>query len=84
MGSGKIHHGERLNTWTHLAGAILACNGAAWLLVAATLQGNPWQTASVVIYSLTLVLLYRVFGDTRLVLLKRPILGRKRTVWRDR
>jgi predicted membrane channel-forming protein YqfA (hemolysin III family) len=63
LGSGKIHHGERLNAWPHPAGAILACNGAAWLQVTATLQGNPWKTTSVAIYGLTLVLLCRVFGD---------------------
>jgi hemolysin III len=62
LGSGKIHRGEILNAWPHPAGAIPACNGAAWLQVTATLQGNPWKTTSVAIYGLTLVLLYRVFG----------------------
>jgi predicted membrane channel-forming protein YqfA (hemolysin III family) len=62
-GKEKTHHRERLNAWPHLAGAILACSGAAWLQVTATRQGNPWKTTSVAIYGLTLVLLYRVFGD---------------------
>ena len=55
-----MYHGERLNAWTHLFGAVLACIGAAWLLVAASLQGDPWKTASVAIYGLTLVLLYSI------------------------
>jgi len=53
-----MYHGERLNAWTHLVGAVLACIGAIWLLVVASLDGSPWKIVSVVIYGVTLLLLY--------------------------
>ena len=53
-----MYHGERLNAWTHLVGAVLACIGAIWLLVVASLDGSPWKIVSVAIYGLTLLLLY--------------------------
>jgi hemolysin III len=55
-----MYHGERLNAWTHLVGALLAALGAVWLLVLASLDGDPWKIASIAIYSLTLVLLYSI------------------------
>lgn len=55
-----MYHGERLNAWTHLVGAVLATLGAVWLLVSASLLGDPWKTASVAVYGLTLVLLYSI------------------------
>ena len=30
-----MYHGERLNAWTHLIGAVAACTGAVWLTVQA-------------------------------------------------
>ncbi|WP_029532990.1 hemolysin III family protein [Pseudomonas asplenii] len=55
-----MYHGERLNAWTHLVGAVLACIGAIWLLVMASLDGSPWKIVSVAIYGVTLMTLYSV------------------------
>ncbi|HZX16616.1 MAG TPA: hemolysin III family protein [Pseudomonas sp.] len=55
-----MYHGERFNAWTHLVGAILACAGAVWLLVLASLDGELRKIISVAIYGLTLVLLYSI------------------------
>jgi hemolysin III len=55
-----MYHGERFNAWTHLVGAILACVGAVWLLVLASLDGDLRKIISVAIYGLTLVLLYSI------------------------
>jgi hemolysin III len=55
-----MYHGERFNAWTHLVGALLACGGAVWLLVLASLDGELRKIISVAIYGLTLVLLYSI------------------------
>lgn len=55
-----MYHGERFNAWTHLIGALLACAGAIWLLVLASLDGELGKVISVAIYGLTLVLLYSI------------------------
>jgi hemolysin III len=55
-----MYHGERFNAWTHLVGALLACAGAIWLLVLASLDGDLRKIISVAIYGLTLVLLYSI------------------------
>lgn len=55
-----MYHGERFNAWTHLIGALLACIGAIWLLVVASLDGDPWKIVSVAIYGIALVLLYSI------------------------
>ena len=55
-----MYHGERFNAWTHLIGALLACAGAVWLLVLASLDGELRKIISVAIYGLTLVLLYSI------------------------
>ncbi|MHA6493943.1 PAQR family membrane homeostasis protein TrhA [Pseudomonas borbori] len=55
-----MYHGERFNAWTHLVGAVLACIGAVWLLVVASLDGEPVKIVSVAIYGVTLVLLYSI------------------------
>lgn len=55
-----MYHGERFNAWTHLVGAALACVGAVWLLVLASLTGELRIIVSVAIYGLTLVLLYSI------------------------
>ncbi len=36
----------------------MACIGAIWLLVVASLDGSPWKIVSVAIYGVTLLLLY--------------------------
>ncbi|MFF7706398.1 hemolysin III family protein [Pseudomonas sp. NPDC007930] len=53
-----MYHGERLNAWTHLVGAVLAVTGAAWLTVSASLEGNPWKIVSASVYGVTLLALY--------------------------
>lgn len=55
-----MYHGERFNAWTHLVGAVLAAIGAIWLLVVASLQGDPWKIVSLAIYGFTLLLLYSI------------------------
>ncbi|AYC33621.1 hemolysin III family protein [Pseudomonas cavernae] len=55
-----MYHGERLNAWTHLVGAVLALIGVVWLLVSASLDGSPWKIVSVAIYGATLLLLYSI------------------------
>ena len=55
-----MYHGEKLNAWTHLVGALLATAGSIWLLVMASLDGSPQKIISVAIYGVTLVLLYSV------------------------
>jgi hemolysin III len=55
-----MYHGERFNAWTHLFGALFALTGAIWLIVAATLSGDAVKTISVVVYGVTLVMLYSI------------------------
>ena len=50
--------GERLNTITHLSGAVLALAGVAVLIVHACLKGDPWKIVSFGVYGVTLVVLY--------------------------
>ena len=53
-----MYHGEKFNAISHLVGAILAFIGSVVLIVFAGLTGDPWKVISVVIYGITLVLLY--------------------------
>jgi hemolysin III len=55
-----MYHGEKFNAWTHLAGALLALAGALWLLRIAIGSGDGWRIFSVVVYGVTLVLLYSI------------------------
>lgn len=55
-----MYHGERFNAWTHLLGAIAAFVGGIWLVVMASLDGDPWKIVGVAIYSFTLLVLYSV------------------------
>ncbi|WP_437883011.1 PAQR family membrane homeostasis protein TrhA [Pseudomonas sp. LRF_L74] len=55
-----MYHGERLNAWTHLVGALLAAVGAIWLIVLSSLDGSPWKIVSVSVYGVALVLLYSI------------------------
>ncbi|AJO81185.1 MULTISPECIES: PAQR family membrane homeostasis protein TrhA [Pseudomonas] len=55
-----MYHGERLNAWTHLVGAVAALVGGIWLVVLASLDGSPWKIVSVAIYGFTLLVLYSV------------------------
>jgi len=53
-----MYHGEKFNAWSHLFGALLALLGSVYLLVLASLQGDPWKVTSMAIYGAALVILY--------------------------
>ena len=53
-----MYHGEKLNAWTHLAGAALAVAGTVMLVVLSAAGGDPWKIVSVSIYGATLIVLY--------------------------
>jgi hemolysin III len=53
-----MYHGEKLNAWTHLVGAIAAFIGGVWMLVIASLDGSPWKIVIVAIYAITLKVHY--------------------------
>ncbi len=53
-----MYYGERLNSITHLMGAVLAAAGAAVLVVLAARLGDPWKIVSFSIYGLMLFALY--------------------------
>ena len=53
-----MEHGEKLNTYTHLAGALLALAGSVVLIELAANSGDVWKIVSFSIYGTTLVLLY--------------------------
>jgi hemolysin III len=55
-----MYHGEKFNAWTHLVGAVLACVGAIWLLVLASLTGEPLKIVSGAVYGVALVVLYSI------------------------
>ena len=53
-----MYHGEKFNAISHLLGAILAFAGSIVLIIFASLTSDPWKIVSVVIYGVSLVLLY--------------------------
>jgi len=53
-----MYHGERFNAWTHLVGAVLALVGMIWLLVLASLDGEPEKIVGSAVYGGSLLLLY--------------------------
>lgn len=53
-----MEHGEKFNTYSHLAGTLLALVGSALLIVLGALSGDVWKIVSFSIYGATLVLLY--------------------------
>lgn len=53
-----MYHGEKFNAISHLVGAILALIGSVVLIIFASFTGDAWKVISVVIYGITLVLLY--------------------------
>lgn len=53
-----MYHGEKLNAWTHLVGAIFALAGTVAIIVLAALDGDPWKVVSVSVYGATLIILY--------------------------
>ena len=53
-----MYHGERLNSYSHLLGAVAATAGLAVLVVLAGRQGDAWKLVGFSVYGTTLVLLY--------------------------
>lgn len=53
-----MYYGEKFNALTHLVGAVLALAGTIVLVVLAAVGGDPWKVVGVVIYGVTLLLLY--------------------------
>ena len=53
-----MYSGERLNSITHLVGAVLALIGFGALLTLSIQQADPWLIGSFILFGLTLVLLY--------------------------
>jgi len=53
-----MEHGEKFNTYSHLAGALLALVGTVVLVVLGALSKDAWKIVSFSIYCATLVLMY--------------------------
>ena len=53
-----MENGEKFNTYSHLAGALLALAGSVVLVVLGALSGDVWKIVSFSIYGATLVMLY--------------------------
>ena len=53
-----MEYGEKLNTYTHFAGALLALAGGVVLVVLGAMSGDVWKIVSFSIYATTLLLLY--------------------------
>lgn len=53
-----MYPGERFNSYSHLAGLVLALSGAYWLLQKAWRIEDSWQIVGLILFSLTMVLLY--------------------------
>jgi len=53
-----MYYGEKLNSISHLVGAILALVGLGALLTVSIQSGDPWQIVAFGVFGVTLVLLY--------------------------
>ena len=53
-----MYYGERLNSFTHLAGTVLAAIGAPVLIVLAARSGDVWKIVGCSTYGAALLLLY--------------------------
>ena len=53
-----MEQGEKFNTWTHFAGALLSVAGSVVLIISGALSGDVWKMVSFSIYGATLVLMY--------------------------
>jgi hemolysin III len=52
------YKGERINSLSHMVGALLALAGLILLVIPAALKGDPWKIVSFTVYGITLVILY--------------------------
>lgn len=55
-----MYHGERFNSYTHLAGGLLALTGAVVLVVLGALREDAWKIVSFAIYGASLIVLYGI------------------------
>ena len=55
-----MHHGERFNGISHLAGTVLAAAGVALLFVLPAAAMDAWRIVGLAVYAATLVLLFAV------------------------
>ena len=55
-----MHAGERLNSATHMLGALLAVAGMVILIRLASHEGDPWKIVSFSLYGAMLVILYSI------------------------
>jgi len=53
-----VYQGEKLNSFTHMLGAVIALAGLVILVVFASLNGDIWRIVSFSIYGTSLFLLY--------------------------
>lgn len=53
-----MYYGERFNAISHLVGAGLALIGLIVLIVVASLHGGTWRLVSVIVYGVSLLVLY--------------------------
>ena len=53
-----MYYGEKFNSISHTAGALLAAVGGVFLIVLAARSGDPWKIVSFSIYAATLLSLY--------------------------
>ena len=53
-----MYYGEKLNSISHLVGAVLALIGLGALLTVSIQSGDPWQIIGFSVFGVTLVLLY--------------------------
>ena len=70
-----MYYGERLNTATHLLGAVLAVAGTAALIVKAAFSGDAFKIVSVSLFGLSMIVLYAastLFHGSR---------GRLKAIW---
>jgi hemolysin III len=49
-----MYHGEKLNSFTHMLGAVIALAGLVVLVVAASLKGDIWRIVSFSVYGTSL------------------------------
>ena len=53
-----MHYGEKLNSISHLVGAVLALIGLGALLSVSIQTGDPWVISSFSVFGISMVLLY--------------------------
>lgn len=57
---GFIYHGEKLNSITHLVGAVVSIAGASVLIAKAAFFGDVWKVVGTSIYGAAMIFLYTI------------------------